>query len=308
MTTRLKVIIVVGVIAIAMALLLTRTPEQTTDDSAAYEAQLSALRAKQKPIEEQSNAASYSQLNKDSSSVTQTTQTVSTTTTAIDNGTAALTKNLSKHMNSTLESFKSMLPDTGTTSSAQSNDTQERITYLQTMPVSVIEATPRDSATNQARQDAGRANPFAEISPSSSFPRERKGVLPVSLSNNKKSGKTLGHGPDGLPPPAPDLPPPPPPDVTAQMTPLPGISSDELPPPPEKPLLMRKLRLNGIVGDHVILAFKDRNYQRRNGYKRYITLAQGQVFDNVKLIDVEQDKAVLEEDGEQTTVRLEPIR
>lgn len=301
-------IIVVGIIAIAVALLLTRTQEQNNDDSAAYEQQIAALRAKRKPIDEQSSAGSYSALNKDSSTVAKTSQTVSTTTTLMNSGTTAFSDNLSKHMSSTLETFKNMMPATASTSSALPNDTQDRISYLQSMPVSVIEATPRDAATNTARQDAGRANPFAEISPSNSFPRERKGVLPASLSDNKKSGKTLGHGPEGLPPPAPDLPPPPPPDVTAQLTPPPGISSEELPPPPEKPLLMRKLRLNGIVGDHVILAFKDRNYQRRNGYKRYITLAQGQVFDNVKLVDVDHDKAVLEEDGEQTTVRLEPIR
>lgn len=302
MTTRLKVIILVGFVAIAITYLLTKTPEQATDDSGAYEKQLEALRAKRKPIEEQSRTETYSTLN-NSGTATQTTG----TTTSLTGGAAALTEKLGEHMNSTLQSFKSLMPSGSAPNTVNADDTQERITYLQSMPVSVIEATPRDTATNIARQDAGRADPFGDITPSHSFPRERPGAS-HSLSETGKNSKMLGHGPEGLPPPAADLPPPPPPDVTAQLNPPPGITSDELPPPPEKPLLMRKLKLNGIVGDHVILAFKDRSYQRRNGYRRYITLAQGQVFDNVRLVDVEQDKAILEEDGEQTTVRLQPIR
>jgi hypothetical protein len=303
MTNRLKVIIVVGIVAIATTYLLTKTPEQAVDDSSAYEKQLAELRAKQKPVEEQSRTSSYSTLNNDSSAA----PTVQDTK-PVASGAAAFSEKLGEHMNSTIDTIKNLMPSDSMKRSVEQSAPQERIAYLQSMPVSVIGATPREVATGNARKDAGRADPFGEIAPPHSFPRERHGVLANSLNNNVKGSKILGQGPDGLPPPSADLPPPPPPEATAELNPPPGITSDELPPPPEKPLLMRKLRLNGIVGDHVILAFNDRSFQRRNGYRRYITLAQGQIFDNVKLVDVDRDKAVLEEDGEQRTVRLEPIR
>jgi len=118
----------------------------------------------------------------------------------------------------------------------------------------------------------------------------------------------MGSGPDELPLPplssnmpslATDVAPPPP---------LPGISLEELPPPPDRPLLSKRLKLNAIVGDHVILAFKDRRFQKKNRYKQYITLSQGQEFDTVTLIDIGKDRAVLEEHGKQITMELDPIR
>lgn len=293
MTNRLKVILVVGVVAIAMAYLLTKT---TTDgpvaEDSSYEQQLAKLREKQKEIASKKQDSGYSALN-------------ATTENALARHTNAIAENV----NSTLQSFQKLMPSAAEKPVNEVVEPQERMSYLKTMPVNVIEATRKPEAAIVARQEAGRADPFARLGPAKAFPRSRSSETSGTAAG-KRPAATLGHGPEGLPPPPPGLsmPPPPPPEMTAEMPPPAGISVDELPPPPEKPLLMRKLKLNGIVGDRVILAFKDRNYQEQNGYRRFITLAEGQVFDNVRVVDVTADRAVLEEDGEQTTVRLAPIR
>jgi hypothetical protein len=302
MTNRLKFILVFGFIAIALTYVLTRTPgEVTSDVDAQQEQQLAMIREKQRA----KLAAA-----RDSLAGTTESSGASTNASALNanplSSAPALTENIKQHVTSTIEQFKNLMPSASKPPS-EPVDTQTRISYLQTMPVSVIEATRRQDAANLARQEAGRENPFAELAPANPFPRRRAGSQIAAAAAGKLPNTALGSGPEGLPLGS-DLPPPPPPEVTAELNPPPGISSDELPPPPEKPLLMRKLKLNGIVGDRVILAFKDRHYQQAHGYKRFITLAQGQVFDDVKVVDVEQDKAVLEEDGQQTIVRLDPIR
>jgi len=184
-----------------------------------------------------------------------------------------------------------------------------RLQYLQTMPVSIIEATRKQDAMVMARQDAGRANPFEALPGGRQFPRQKTTSDSATSSKGRGTkGALMGSGPDELPLPplssnmpslATDVAPPPP---------LPGISLEELPPPPDRPLLSKRLKLNAIVGDHVILAFKDRRFQKKNRYKQYITLSQGQEFDTVTLIDIGKDRAVLEEHGKQITMELDPIR
>lgn len=87
-----------------------------------------------------------------------------------------------------------------------------------------------------------------------------------------------------------------------------GIAVDELPLPPEKPLLIPRLKLNAILGDHVVITFKDNQFRKSHGFKKYITLAPGQEFDSIKLIDVSNNSATLEENGEQKTVTMDPIK
>jgi len=298
-TNRLKVILAVGGIAIAGTYALTQTGDNDSAPDSAYQQQLEQIRNKNKAQTDSKRSETYNNLNAEKEKTVSDPSFLSA---------PQLTEHIKHHVNSTLQSLKQILPAGQEPAPPEANDTQSRISYLQSMPVGLIEATHKADAVAMARLDAGREDPFASLSTPKAFPRAKEiaSKLPEKLPK-----PDLGSGPEGLPPPPPgasELPPGmTPPSLEATNLP-PGISSDELPPPPEKPLLMRMLRLNGIVGDRAILTFKDRRYQRNNGYQKYITLAEGQSFDNMRVVDVETDKAVLEEDGEQTTVHLAPIR
>lgn len=178
-----------------------------------------------------------------------------------------------------------------------------------------IDATDKAAALLQARALAGRRDPFAPIGVRKPFPRTRKPSVNDIADSTKaptkepKSAKSLlDENSDALPPPpdgdtevahTPD---------TVPVPPLAGITSDELPPPPDKPLLAQKLRLNGIVGNRAILAFKDRSFSRENGWRPYVTLGPGERFDSVKLVAIDAESVVLEEEGQQKTLQLPPIR
>ncbi len=219
------------------------------------------------------------------------------------------------HIQERLKSLSQLVPDSSSSGPITPTDDQSRLQYLSSLQVGVIEATRKPDAVARARADAGRANPFDSLEGTLPFPKSNE--PPNSAEALLKAGgkipapPDLGSGPQGLPPPPPgvesqmagDLPPPPPPTDGGS-----GISFDELPPPPEKPLLMRKLKLNAIVGDRVILSFKDRNYAAKHGMRRFITLTAGQEFDSVTLVSINSDKAVLEEDGKRQVVQLDPIR
>lgn len=206
-------------------------------------------------------------------------------------------------------------PDSSTNDQITPTDERSRLEYLSSLPTGIIEATRKQEAVLRARLDAGRANPFDSIEGALPFPKPKEppssAASVLSAGGKIPAPPDLGSGPQGLPPPPPgvesqaiaDLPPPPPPTDSAN-----GITFDELPPPPEKPLLMRKLKLNAIVGDRVILTFKDRNYPAKHGMRRFITLTKGQEFDTVTLVSINSDKAVLEEDGKEQIVKLDPIR
>ena len=112
---------------------------------------------------------------------------------------------------------------------------------------------------------------------------------------------------DLLPPPPPtiagsDLPPPPPSFDAG------GIASSDLPPPPEDQSLLRMLSLNAIIGKQAVLSLNDRTYRKMHGFKRFITLGPGETFDSVTLVALDQDQAIIEEDGQRSTLVLPSVR
>lgn len=177
----------------------------------------------------------------------------------------------------------------------------------------VIDASDKTTVLMQARALAGRRDPFKPISARKPFPRVRKGAddLASSAATDEKGPKSakslLDENSDALPPP---------PDEDSKVADAPdaipsqpaGITSDELPPPPDKPLLAEKLKLNGIVGNRAILAFRDKSFRRENGWRPYVTLGPGERFDSVKLVAINDESVVLEEEGQQSTLVLPPIR
>lgn len=180
----------------------------------------------------------------------------------------------------------------------------------------VIDATDKMAALMQARALAGRRDPFAPITARKPFPRARKtDANDIASSTTASQGKETKSAKSLLDENT-DLPAPPTgdseiaaaaPDTVPESLPA-GITSDELPPPPDKPLLVQKLKLNGIVGNRAILAFKDKGYSRENGWRPYVTLGPGDRFDSVKLIAINDESVVLEEEGQQQTLVLGPIR
>jgi hypothetical protein len=205
--------------------------------------------------------------------------------------------------NRALSAISALLP--GKVKEQKKDERQIKLNYLSSLPVKVIEATRREDATSNARGDAGREDPFAPVTPSYPFPDDRK----TDGNAGKNSGRDLGSGPDGLPPPPPplggvELPG----ELQVPHEEESGITFDELPPPPDKPRLATKLALSAVVGDRAILTFKDRRFRQLHGYQKFITLAPGQEFDSVTLVSVDRDRAVLEEEGRRSTVEMAPIR
>lgn len=314
MTNSLKLILLFGLIAIPATYFAVHQPETQSDD-AAYQQQLAALRKKQE-------AARQKNADSPSSSPANAGVSTETTTKAAANNQVAINPSLApgqspssspnsnqvtQHIKNTLSSLQSMIPG-AKLPVANYDSNAQRLQYLQTMPVAVIESTGKQDAQIMARKDAGRPDPFAALPPSQPFPKAKNKPTSLEKVAGKKSGTEFGTGPDGLPPPPPGATSP---SLTADLTPPPpppGIELDELPPPPEKPMLSKNLKLNAILGDHIILAFKNRNYQKRNHFKQYITLAQGQEFDTVTLVDIGKDEATIEEHGRQITMHLDPIR
>lgn len=306
MTSRLKRILVVGIAAIAVTYFAMPylASQPGSPDDTAYQNQLAALRKKREEAK-QSSASSSSIA---STGTESTVNNQSRIDSDVQNPTtSAAATQVSQHLQNTLSSLQRMIPGSASKLPVANYDSNaQRLQYLQTMPVTMIESTGKQDAQIMARQDAGRANPFADLPGTQAFPKAKSKPEKVA---GKKSATDLGLGPDGLPPPPPssyapsslaaELAPPPPP---------PGIELDELPPPPEKPMLSKNLKLNAIVGDHIILAFKDRNFQKKNHFKQFITLAQGQEFDSVTLVDIGKDQATIEEHGRQITMQLDPIR
>lgn len=326
MSNRLKIILIVGIVAIALTYFGTYMQDHSAADAdKAYQQQLDELRKKQEEKLKRSKAET------DPSSISQTASSTVETTAALPNSasTTMATKSVTEspfaansdyknsstpsaqvtqHIKDTLASLQHMMPGANPKLPVANYDSNaQRLQYLQTMPIAVIESTGKQDAQMMARQNAGRLDPFAELPASQPFPKSKVRSLSLEKVAGKKSATDFGTGPDGLPPPPSasasaslaDLAPPPPP---------PGIELDELPPPPDKPMLSKSLKLNAIVGDHIILAFKDRHFQKKNHFKQYITLAQGQEFDTMTLVAIGKDQATIEENGRQITMELDPIR
>ena len=136
------------------------------------------------------------------------------------------------------------------------------------------------------------------------------------LNKGKKNSKNAREV--DLPPP-PDsevntslLPPPPPLSSGGEsgLPPEPGqyITTGELPNPPEKQELSNKLKLSAVLGDKIVLALTDRSYARSNNLNSYVTLGRGDKFESVKVVDIDSEMAVIEENGKTRELKLPAIR
>ena len=161
-------------------------------------------------------------------------------------------------------------------------------------------ATTRSQAVQQAKSNSGRIDPLAPVEGFQPFP---KGAAEKTSAAAHKVGSQ-----DKM------LIPPPPPNVGTVIPPPPNGSStqdlpvSELPVPPERPSLVNKLKLTGIVGQKAIFTITDLSARRLNNWPRSLMLAAGDHFESVEIVSVSQDSALLQENGERTTKRLERIR
>ena len=179
----------------------------------------------------------------------------------------------------------------------------------------VIEPTPKTVAQLEARNSVGKIDPFAAPSGLKPFPRPKSEPPEAKIADGKlPPPPNLSDLPkDSLPPP-PDtggrLPPPPgesdlPPEAmsaSAASPAIPALAQEELPPPPDRPSVLDRFKLSGIVGDRAILRFR-----REDSKVKYVTLAEGEAFNNVHLIEIKDDSVVLEEDGTRKDVEIPHI-
>jgi len=199
-------------------------------------------------------------------------------------------------------SNQSVGPATG----AEGSEIHAVVPYPEALP-----ATTRAEAVEQARMGAGRSNPFsAPLTQYKKFPIQRGSALTeVTVAPVKK--KTIKIM---VPPPPPgairasDLIPhgnmvPPPPTGDGDM-----LSLKELPAPPEKPSLSGKLRLIGIVGNRAVFTFSDGLLRLQHNWPHYLTLAAGEQFEGVTVMNISPDAVTVEEDGEKQTKELPRIR
>lgn len=171
-----------------------------------------------------------------------------------------------------------------------------------------ISATDRGAARLLSRSVSGREDPMNAISSFKPFPR---GLASGDSSNPDTMDipppPNTGGMSDLLPPPPPSLAesdlPPPPPSFDAG-----GLASSDLPPPPEDQSLLRMLSLNAIIGNQAVLSLNDRTYRKTHGLKRFITLGPGESFDSVTLVALDRDQAIIEEDGQRSTLVLPSVR
>lgn len=163
-------------------------------------------------------------------------------------------------------------------------------------------ATHRSEARVISKVESQRQNPFAPLSNLESIHNKIK----KQAGENEESTVTLPpppHEQGGLLPPPPVL-------SGMNLPPEPGqsISTSELPMPPESQELSKKLSLNAVVGDKVILAFNDSSYARTHDFNKFITLGRGDQFESVKLLSISNDKVILEENGLTHELKISDIR
>ena len=162
-----------------------------------------------------------------------------------------------------------------------------------------IAATERDHARVLAGEDKGRIDPFDPITDV------------ISIQKKLQKDTEVEEKVDLPPPPETEtgLLPPPPAMQGDDLPPGPGdLSTSELPPPPESREMNQVLSLNAILGDKVVLAFNDRSYARAHNYDRYITLGLGQKIGPLKVVDINTDMIVVEENGAVHEMKLPYIR
>ena len=173
----------------------------------------------------------------------------------------------------------------------------------QDLPEKRYSATGRKEARLISSAEAGQKDPFAPIDTvlnSAGLDKSAK----IDLPPPPETG-----GDNGLLPPPPamggadfgsNLPPEPQADA--------GISVDELPNPPTSQSLRSKLSLNAILGDKAVLALKDKAYASSHGLKQFVTLGKGDSYESVRLVYLDDARAVIEEEGNTRELRLPEIR
>ncbi len=176
----------------------------------------------------------------------------------------------------------------------------------------VIEPTPKSVANLEARSSVGNSDPFAPIS-AKPFPRVKQEPLPRQIAGEPLPpppgfNKGSTEAPSSAPPDF-ELPPPPPGEGlpafpgSGPEPPLTALDNEELPSPPDKPSQIDHFDLSGIVGNRAILKFF-----RDDNKVKYVTLAEGETFNNVHLIEIKDDSVVLEEDGARRDVEIPAVR
>lgn len=173
----------------------------------------------------------------------------------------------------------------------------------QDLPEKRYSATGRKEARLISSSEAGQKDPFAPIDTvlnSAGLDKSAKIDLPPPPDT---------AGDNGL------LPPPPAmggADFGSNLPPEPqadgGISVDELPSPPASQSLRSKLSLNAILGDKAVLALKDKAYASSHGLKQFVTLGKGDSYETIRLVYLDDARAVIEEEGNTRELLLPEIR
>jgi hypothetical protein len=186
-----------------------------------------------------------------------------------------------------------------------------------------VAATNPQQAQIAARENAGRQDPFKYVSGYKPFPRASKEQVD-SLGDDTMSGDDSGgpkfqnfiqHTKNKIAQASKKqnmLVPPPPPMGESLAPSSSGYSSglpiDELPAPPTRPSIADKMKLVGVIGDRAIFKFSDNKSRMDNKWPKTITLAPGQKFESVSLVNVADTSVTLDEDGERSVKSLDPIK
>lgn len=176
-------------------------------------------------------------------------------------------------------------------------------------------ATSLDQARIRAKAALAKSDPFAPLSDVKPFPGAFPAPPEADKADNSKHlppppkatmgsrASTVGAaGKSELVPPPPAFG-----DVGPGHLPS-GLAFGDLPGPPENQSLASKLALVGIVGDHAIFNITDFSLRRSNGWPKTFSLAEGRSFQNVRLLSIGEDSAILEEDGERILKNLPAVK
>jgi hypothetical protein len=168
----------------------------------------------------------------------------------------------------------------------------------------ILPATTRMQAVQRAKANAGRTDPLAPVEGFKPFPRGATTPDAKPHHNDRSSAKMLIPPPPG----GVSLQVPPPPNAVSSGSATEDLPVSELPVPPERPSIVNKLKLIGIIGQKAIFTITDLSARRVNKWPRSLMLGTGEHFESVEVVSISADSALLEENGEQTTKRLERIR
>ncbi len=164
---------------------------------------------------------------------------------------------------------------------------------------SVVPATTRAQAAEQAKGKTGRSDPMAPVKGFKPFPSNS--ALPVDEADSYSAAQPAKGSSDK----SFRLVPPPPPN-TGSISPE-DLPVSELPVPPERPSISDKLKLTGIVGQKGLFIITDMQARRQNKWPQTLVLGPGDRFESVEVVSIGLDSVLLEENGERTTKRLERI-